>query len=168
MIPFDDTLGGTYVSHLEGIDNLKTVIIEGNVTEIRDDEFRGCSLLETVVLPEGVLTIGSGAFYECSSLKEVNIPNSITSIGSHAFYGCSSLTTITIPNNVTKIDYYAFWGCTQLTSVAFANPNGWWYSSNSYAGSGTEISASSLANSETAASLITSSNNYAKYYWRRL
>ena len=167
VIPFDDTLGGTYVSHLEGIDNLKTVIIEGNVTEIRDDEFRGCSLLETVVLPEGVLTIGSGAFYECSALKEVNIPNSITSIGSHAFYGCSSLTTITIPNNVTTIDYYAFWGCTQLTSVAFANPNGWWYSSNSYAGSGTEISASSLANSETAASLITSSNNYAKYYWRR-
>jgi len=167
VIPFDDTLGGTYVSHLEGIDNLKTVIIEGNITEIRDDEFRGCSLLETVVLPEGVLTIGSGAFYECSALKDVNIPNSVTSIGSHAFFGCTSLTTITIPNSVTTIDYYAFWKCTQLTSVTFINPNGWWYSSNSYAGNGTEILSSSLADPATAATLITSSDNYAKYYWRK-
>ena len=54
IIPFDENLSETYM------DNLKTVVIEGSVTAIREDEFRGCSLLETVVLPDGVLTIGIG------------------------------------------------------------------------------------------------------------
>ena len=167
VIPFAVMSDGVYVSYSDYIDNLKNVIIEGNVTAIREDEFKDCSLLERVVLPEGVLTIGSGAFYECSALKEINIPDSVTYIGSHAFYGCSSLQSITIPESVTTIDYYAFWDCTELTSVTFADPNGWWYSSNSYTGNGTNISSTSLSDPVIAATFITSSDNYAKYYWRK-
>lgn len=167
VIPFAVMSDGVYVSYSDYIDNLKNVIIEGNVTAIREDEFKDCSLLERVVLPEGVLTIGSGAFYECSALKEINIPDSVTYIGSYAFYGCSSLQSITIPESVTTIDYYAFWDCTELTSVTFADPNGWWYSSNSYTGNGTNISSTSLSDPVIAATFITSSDNYAEYYWRK-
>ena len=102
VIPHDESLGGTYISHLACINALKTVIIEGNVTAIRENEFRGCSLLETVVLPEGILTIGQGAFYECFALKNLNIPSSVTSIGNHAFYECESLLSIKILKLIFK------------------------------------------------------------------
>ena len=50
--------------------------------------------LKTVTIGNNVTEIGDRAFYDCSSLTEVTIPNSVTSIGSYAFSGCTGMTKI--------------------------------------------------------------------------
>ncbi len=96
---------------------ITSVIIQGSVTSIGNDAFRGCSTLASVYIPSSVTSIQSNAFYGCSSLASVSIPNSVTSIQSKTFYDCSSLVSVSIPNSVTEIDTAAFRYCTSLESV---------------------------------------------------
>lgn len=56
----------------ENMENLKSVVIPGNVTGLGAEVFAGCVNLETVTLP-GVETIGDGAFDGCSSLTSISI-----------------------------------------------------------------------------------------------
>ena len=84
--------------------------------------------------------------------------NGGTAISDYAFQSCENLTSVTIPNSVTSIGECAFSDCSSLTSVTFDNPNGW------KAGS-TELSASDLANTSTAATYLTST--YYSKIWTR-
>ncbi len=144
----------------------KSVIpTDGSVTSIGSYAFEGRSSLTSIMIPNSVTSIGERAFSGCSSLTSITIPDSVTSIGSFAFFGCNSLTSIAIPDSVTSIGYQAFGGCSKLTSVTFANPNGWWYASNSSATSGTSISSVDLSDPSTAATYLTST--YRNYYWKR-
>ena len=93
------------------------------------------------------------------------IPDSVTSIGYYAFAVCESLTSVEIGDSVTSIGRSAFRYCTSLASVTFKNPNGWWYSYDSTATSGTSISSSDLADAGTAAEYLKST--YYDYYWNR-
>lgn len=124
----------------------------------------GCNA--SIIPADGSVTaIERYAFYSCGGLTSVTIPDSVTSIGYCAFKSCSGLKSVTIGNGVTSIDNYAFVGCSGLTSVIFENPNGWWYSHNSTAASGTRISSSDLSNPATAAAYLVST--YCSRYWRR-
>ena len=170
--------------------SLTSVTIPDSVTSIGNYAFCECASLASISLPDSVRSIGDYAFCECSSLTNATISKSVVSIGNRAFYNCSSLTTInfsessqlrsigeyafvdctslaniTIPASVTSIGRGAFYGCSLLTRVTFDNANGWWYSSNSSATSGVGIAATYLANSNTAATYLTST--YQKYYWNR-
>ena len=152
-----------------------TVNIGANVTKIPAylfDPYSSSSYapkIVTVNFAENSVceSIGNYAFGYCSSLTSVTIGSGVTSIGLGAFYYCSSLTSVTIPDSVTSIGYEAFRYCSSLTSVTFENPNGWWRTSSSTATSGTSISASSLANTSTAATYLTSTSAYYGYYWKR-
>ena len=116
----------------EGCDNLTSVSIPDNVTNIGGGLFLDCSSLTSVVLPKDITSLsvhydhtiieGIYGFFEgCSSLALFTIPNSVTSIGEYAFRSCSALTSITIPNSVTGIGYNAFRGCSSLTSITIPN-----------------------------------------------
>ena len=118
-----------------------------------------------LVIPEGITKIGDGTFSGCMGLTSVTLPSTLTSIGEYAFEDCRSLTSIEIPSGVTSIGRYAFRQCFKLTSVTFADPNGWWYASSSFATSGTSISATDLENTTTAATYLRSS--YGLYYWKK-
>ena len=167
---------------------LKSVIIPDSVTSIETYAFYDCSGLMSVTIGNGVENIGLGAFRDCGSLTSVTIPNSVTCIGyeafrdcnklesviisdsvtsidEFAFFGCSSLTSIAIPDGVTSIGLATFGDCKSLTSVMFENSNGWWYSLNETATSGTGISSSLLSNPSTAATYLTST--YCRFYWKR-
>nr|MBQ8890906.1 leucine-rich repeat domain-containing protein [Clostridia bacterium] len=135
----------------------------GDTYKIYKDAFYNCDSLTSVTIPNSVTSIGDWAFAYCDSLTSVTIPDSVTSIGYLAFLECRSLTSVTIPNSVTSIGYLAFYGCDSLASVTFENPDGWWYTEDSSATSGTSISG--LSNTSTAAKYLTST--YYKYYWRR-
>ena len=120
----------------------------------------GCK--ETVI-PNTVTSIGDRAFYYCSALTSITIPDSVTSIGDWAFFDCSKLTSIIIPNRVTTIGVYAFYYCSELTSATFENTKGWICNSSANSTTGTELLATDLADTATAATYLRSS--YSSYYW---
>lgn len=110
------------------------------------------------VIPDGFESIGSWAFNFCKSLTSVTIPDSVTSIGARAFRSCTQLVSVAIGGGVTTIGADMAEGCTALTSVSFEVTAGW------SAGS-TALSASDLANPETAATYL--KNTYNSSSWTR-
>ena len=135
--------------------------------------FYGCSSIQ-ITVEEGNANYSSykGSLYNKEETilisgaggSIVEILPTVTIIGNGAFYNHRSLTSITIPSSVTSIESSAFYG-TDLTSVIFKNLNGWWYTSDETATSGTSISATDLENTTTAATYLRSS--YGLYYWKK-
>ena len=119
--------------------NIKTVLIGGNVDEIKDGAFKDCSELSSFVMNEGLLRIGKNAFENCQKLTNVRLldvdyigddaflncsgiasfemGSNIQHIGMGALKNCSSLVGITIPPNVTFIGDYAFANCSSLKNA---------------------------------------------------
>lgn len=98
-------------------ESIKTVIIEGNVTNIGSFAFNSCINLTSITIPKSVTSIDQGAFEYCESLSSITIPEGVTNIADLAFIGCSSLTNITIPEGVTNIGSWAFSNCSSLTTI---------------------------------------------------
>ena len=71
--------------------------------------------ITSVVIEKNITNIGDYAFYSCSNLSKITIPDSVTSIGNSAFKDCYALTSVTIPKSVTSIGEGAFDGCETLT-----------------------------------------------------
>ena len=151
-------------SAFESCENLTSVEIGNGVTSIGWSAFNGCTSLASIVIPDSVMSIGDYAFSSCTSLTSVEIGDSVESIGEIAFCNCTSLTSVVIGDSVESIGSFAFDWCDSLTSVTFKNPNGWWYSYDSTATSGTSISSSDLANAGTAATYL--KTTYNNYYWK--
>ena len=74
-------------------------------------------VIVNVIIEEEITNIKEGIFRDCSNLVSIEIPSTVTIIGEEAFSGCSSLTNITIPESVTKIEKYVFSGCSSLTNI---------------------------------------------------
>ena len=101
-----------------GCDNLRTVIIpKGNLREIGNRVFFGCTGLVELDIPTSVVSIGRTSFSGCSKLEKVTLPQSIRSIDTYAFTACISLKEIIIPERITKIPAGVFGGCTNLYKV---------------------------------------------------
>lgn len=96
-------------------EELISITIPAEITEIKRYAFYNCSNLLDVSLPNSVTKIGDLAFSGCN-ITNITLPDSVLEIGSLAFEYCR-LTSITIPNNVAKIGNKAFCYCTRLESV---------------------------------------------------
>lgn len=118
---------------------LKEIIIPfGNLKEIAEDAFAGCSL-KSISLPgsittigqhafadsdlesfeaDGVVTIENGAFSNCTSLTSVKLSDALAAIGDGAFYRCLDLASITIPSSTKSIGDNAFGECKSLTEIS--------------------------------------------------
>lgn len=142
----------------------KKIIIQNGITTIGESAFMDCSSIESVNLPNSISIIGNYAFRRCENLIEVVILGGVTSIGDYAFESCNSLTSLILPSTLTSIGQFAFVNCNSLTEVTFADPNGWWHSTNPYATSGTNLSATDLSNSYTAATYLTDTHTD---YWKK-
>lgn len=96
------------------------IILNDNITEIREFTFSNCRNLKEITVPEAVEYIGEGAFSNCISLGKVNIGDAVYAIGTKAFEntkikelylgdsleglvgafaGCSTLENFTISEN---------------------------------------------------------------------
>ena len=144
--------------------------IPDSVISIASYAFYRSTSLQSITIPNSVVSIGGNAFCNCTSLTSIIIGNSISKIESAAFQNCTSLENITIPHSVKSIGNYAFIGCTSLINVTFENTEGWQYAWNSNDTSRGSISSTTLANSTTAAQLLTSTygGDYGTYYWFRV
>ena len=106
--------------------DIRTVVIENDVTRIGDRAFAGCESLATVNLPENgkLETIGFNAFGNYNSNKsapiitKIAIPASVKEIEGYAFMNCAKLGTVTFASNsqLETISGYAFQG-TALTEI---------------------------------------------------
>ena len=106
--------------------DIRTVVIENDVTRIGDRAFAGCESLATVNLPENgkLEKIGFNAFGNYNSdrsapiITKIAIPASVKVIDAYAFKGCEKLGTVTFaPDSKLKlINGWAFQG-TALTQI---------------------------------------------------
>lgn len=98
-----------------GCENLTSVKLPSNATQISGYAFNGCSSLEMIDLPEGLLQIMGNAF-SASGIKDIIIPSTVTAITPSAFNNCASLETVQLPNEITTA-LPIFKNCTALKSV---------------------------------------------------
>ena len=85
---------------------LKSVILPDSLKYIRENAFEGCENLTSITVSENVTEIGAFAFSE-SGLTEIFLPEGLKIIGGSAFWG-TSLTEIYIPDSVIYIGEGAF------------------------------------------------------------
>lgn len=109
-----------------GCSNVKSATIADTVTSIGARSFSDCSSLASVVIPDSVEDIGGASFYNCTSLTEITLGNSVRKIRAYAFFGCNGLDHLTLPGSLTDIEDYAFYGCTNLESIFFNGYVGRW------------------------------------------
>lgn len=110
------------------IDDVSKDVIEGAITEIRDDRvekirnyaFFYCSNLTSVNFP-ACTSIETNAFRSCSNLTSISF-SQLTTIGKYAFANCSKLTSVNL-SRVTTIESGAFLSCYSLKSVNFPQAN---------------------------------------------
>ena len=126
--------------------NLKTLVLDGEMTKIGEYMFYGCRGLRNVTIGNGVTNIGNKAFAECDYLlyDAATIPGvclldgwavggasgslsggvnlaGVRGIADYAFSEYTNLTSVTIPGSVTTIGNHAFSDCHGLTNVAIGN-----------------------------------------------
>lgn len=117
----DNVFIGIKSGIIEKKEDLKTVEVPDNVTEIGIFAFAYCTKLERVTLPDSIKEIRMGAFYDCQNLKDIKLPERLEVIRNGAFLKCKSLTEIDIPNDVRVIEEGAFSECSSLTNVQLPN-----------------------------------------------
>lgn len=87
-------------------DDLRELIVQGDLRSIGDHAFFGCSALEHIVFVQRPteLNIGSHAFANCTSLKEVHIATTgLLEIGHYAFANCTALTGASVAGDSIEL-----------------------------------------------------------------
>lgn len=115
-LTFKDDVTQIKDDEFKGRNDIKKVIIPGTVEFIGERSFSGCKSLNGVTLGEGVRVIWEGAFSGCRNLKRIHLPASMETICSSAFSCCKGLKEAFVPSNA-HIDRYAFSGCDSLKKV---------------------------------------------------
>ena len=117
----DDVFIGIKSGIIEKKEDLKTVEVPDNVTEIGIFAFAYCTKLERVTLPDSIKEIRMGAFYDCQNLKDIKLPERLEVIRNDAFLNCKSLNEIKIPNRVKIIEEGTFSECSSLKDLQLSN-----------------------------------------------
>ena len=102
---------------------VKSVELQGGVTEIGNWAFQHCTNLPSVNFPDGLTTIGTSAFHNCAALTTVNFPTGLQTIGTAAFRHCTGLTSVDLPSGLQTIGDWPFAECTSLTAINVATEN---------------------------------------------
>lgn len=102
------------------LNNAKTVVIEGEITQIGEFNFDNgrtgaYDSLEHVVLSPSVTKISRSAFGDVSTLKDINL-NNVEEVGKAAFVR-TGVESVAFEKDQLKIEENAFNGCTSLTTV---------------------------------------------------
>lgn len=90
---------GTNVNWTLDSDGVLTISGEGAMTDYRMVAQRGyhnyVSQIKSIVIEKDVTAIGNNAFYGCGNLEKLTIKGDLAKIGTRAFYSCNALKDIT-------------------------------------------------------------------------
>lgn len=95
---------------------LTEVVLDGSISEIRENAFYYCSSLKHLEIKDGVRIIGNSAFNKTGISGELVLPDSIEMIGEYAFLSCKNLESVSIPQKA-KIRNGVFRYCDKLGSI---------------------------------------------------
>lgn len=103
---------------------LRSVTIQGSVTQIGMNAFANCSNLLSVVIEQGgklpgLRRINSFAFGNCVSLRDINLVDAtrLSMIDRSAFQACRSLERVELPECCRRLGEFVFRGCENLREV---------------------------------------------------
>ena len=115
---------------LQGLDTIKSLVIEYNKLEINKGYFNNSSIKELLTDTSGrLLSIKDSAFYNCKQLSKV-IFNRPEEIGENAFKNCEKISKLSFGNNAIigkfafnsrMIDTLTFNGKAEIRKGAFSN-----------------------------------------------
>ena len=95
---------------------LTSVVIDGDIKEVKNYAFYYCRSLKHIEIHEGVKCIGNSAFNKTNISGDVYLPDSIEKIGDFVFVGCYGLKSVSIPY-LSKIGKGVFLHCSSLDTV---------------------------------------------------
>lgn len=99
--------------------NLNCAFFSGKHIIIGEEAFAG-STIEVLNITGDVEDIGNSAFSGCSKLRDISINGNVRIILKEAFSGCIGIESIIFKGDVNKIEEKAFAGCSGLKSVVFS------------------------------------------------
>lgn len=102
--------------------NIRKVILQPEVKEIKSYAFNECNYLNTIDFSEGLEIIGQGAFGD-TGISELILPEGLTTLGKYAFSFCPRLTTVSIPSTMTSLEVGAFGGCLAIVAFESQSPH---------------------------------------------
>ncbi|MFI3252383.1 MAG: leucine-rich repeat protein [bacterium] len=102
-----------------GATTVKKIDITGQINELNDDLFNGCTSLDTLNLEFTGNVIPKGCFNGCTNFNKLPEFNNVDTIKEEAFKNCTSLNAINLSKNVIELGVSAFEGCTHLKEVGF-------------------------------------------------
>lgn len=97
--------------------NVKEMIIDGDVTSIPYECFAGLKNLESVKINSKMKDIQHYAFKDCTKLKTVELNDGLTYLGKGVFENCTNLTSIKLGSKLETAYPDVFEGCTSLESI---------------------------------------------------
>ena len=119
-IVLDENVSSLGKAAFKGCTNLKDVDIYGSISELKESTFEGCKALKIIKLRYGLEKINDRCFYGCSSLIDVDLPNTVSQIGNSAFEECKSLSNFNFPKELFRIGNRGF-ANTNLMSIKLPN-----------------------------------------------
>ena len=84
-------------------DQIRSVILDGEITDIGAVAFADCTGLGDIQLPDSLERIGDGAFRN-TGLRQITLPERVQFVGNAAFADCVQLTSVTVGGN-TRLCY---------------------------------------------------------------
>ena len=132
---FNDTIG-TFLIKCPLKNKTTNLIVPEGVNAIEFNAFAECENLESVYLSDEVTNLYPMAFYGCTNLKTVTLSNKLINLNTYAFGGCTSLEEIVIPADVYYVGRDVFSNCPNLKKVTVLSKyaqlsDGWISSENS-------------------------------------
>ena len=114
ILKYIDTIPSDF---LYGAENVKSIVIPGNINTIEKEAFKNSSLVQ-VDMEQGVQRLGNYVFANSKNLEVVNLSDTINTIPSHAFEGCTKLKKLFLPDSINLIGVDAFKGCDDVELIA--------------------------------------------------
>lgn len=102
---------------IDGLEDAKKIIVQGEFTAIDSAEFSNLQNLEEVIITAPVTKIDNNTFMYDSKLTKVELPAGLKEIGTDAFKGCGKLVDIQLPVGLTKLGGSAFQECYSLKNL---------------------------------------------------
>ncbi|MEI0530701.1 leucine-rich repeat domain-containing protein [Brachyspira pilosicoli] len=100
--------------------NLISIEFPDTLTTIGNYAFNNCKNLIKINFPSALIDIGKGAFLSCKSLEEVNLKDTkINILSTQIFSDCSKLSAVTLPDILSGIENSAFAYCYSLKEINF-------------------------------------------------